>query len=100
MKNKAQATLEFTVVFIIMVALLIGMVKLWKMSSDRIISRQVEYNASRLKAGEKDATLVAPLKVIKKGSGSGSYAGKAGGYGGGSSGYSGGGYGPVGGGGW
>lgn len=51
MKNSAQATLEFTIIFIIMAALLFGFINMWKWSSDNIIQRQVRYNATRLQAG-------------------------------------------------
>lgn len=49
--KKAQATLEFTVIFVIMVTLLMGLLGLWKWSSDNIVSRQLHYNATRLAAG-------------------------------------------------
>lgn len=51
MNNKAQATLEFTLIFVVMVALLFGLLGLWKWSSDNIIRRQIEYNAGRVSAG-------------------------------------------------
>jgi len=47
MKNKAQATLEFAVMFVIMVILLLSLLALWKKFSDRIIERQQAYNAGR-----------------------------------------------------
>jgi hypothetical protein len=56
MINKAQATLEFTVVFAILVALLMGMLSLWKWSSDRIVRRQVKYNSERISVGKRDST--------------------------------------------
>ncbi len=49
--RKAQATLEFTLIFVIMVSLLLGLLSLWKWSSDNIVKRQQSYNASRLGAG-------------------------------------------------
>lgn len=49
--KKAQATLEFTVAFVIITALLLGMLSLWKWSSDRIVKRQLEYNSTRVEAG-------------------------------------------------
>ncbi|MFY9401803.1 MAG: hypothetical protein WAQ07_00095 [Candidatus Omnitrophota bacterium] len=51
MKNRAQATLEFTIIFIIMAALLLGLLTMWKWSSNNIIQRQVHYNETRLRAG-------------------------------------------------
>jgi len=52
MTVKGQVTLEFTLVFIIVVALLVGLLGLWKWSSDNIIKRQVDYNAKRPTAGQ------------------------------------------------
>ena len=49
--STGQATLEFTLIFVIMVALLFGLLGLWKWSSDSIIQRQLKYNTSRLEAG-------------------------------------------------
>ncbi|MDD5129218.1 MAG: pilus assembly protein [Candidatus Omnitrophica bacterium] len=67
MKKKAQATLEFTVVFVIMVFLLMGMISLWKWSSDNMVKRQIDYNASRKEAGTRssDSTVSPQLKVIE-----------------------------------
>jgi hypothetical protein len=61
MINRAQATLEFTVVFIIIAFLLIGMLSLWKWSSDRIVKRQLNYNDNRITAGTKDWAAAAPV---------------------------------------
>ena len=61
MINKAQATLEFTLVTVIMVALLVSLTGLWKWSSDNIIRRQVKYNNSRVEAGS--ASSVTPGEV-------------------------------------
>ncbi len=52
--NKAQATLEFTVAFVIMMVLLFGLLGLWKKWSDNIIRRQINYNENRVKAGHMD----------------------------------------------
>lgn len=64
----AQATLEFTVTLVIAVALLLGMLSLWKWSSDRIVKRQIDYNASRKEAGTRspDWPEVAPQLIIKE----------------------------------
>ena len=51
MSGKGQATLEFTVIFVIMVVLLAGLFNLWKWSSDNIIKRQVFYNDTRVRYG-------------------------------------------------
>ncbi len=51
MRKKAQATLEFTLIFVITVALLLGLLGLWKWSSDNIVKRQLRYNATRVGAG-------------------------------------------------
>lgn len=50
--KKAQTTLEFVLFFIIMVALLVGLLGLWKWSSDNIVRRQVGYNTTRPQAGQ------------------------------------------------
>ena len=65
MIKKAQATLEFAVVFVIMIMLLFGMLSLWKWSSDRIVKRQVEYNSTRLAVANDtlDPTIVPSIKV-------------------------------------
>jgi hypothetical protein len=49
--QRAQATLEFTLIFIITATLLAGLIGLWKWSSDNIIKRQVDYNTTRVQAG-------------------------------------------------
>lgn len=49
--STGQATLEFTLIFVIMAALLMGLLGLWKWSSDNIIKRQVDYNEHRVAAG-------------------------------------------------
>ena len=49
--KKAQATLEFTLMFVIMVALLFGLLSMWKWSVGSIVKRQQAYNATRLSAG-------------------------------------------------
>lgn len=51
MRNKAQATLEFTVTFVIMAVLLISLLTLWKRWCDKIIERQRDYSASRVETG-------------------------------------------------
>ncbi|MFA6358480.1 MAG: hypothetical protein WCY09_07485 [Candidatus Omnitrophota bacterium] len=56
MNKKAQATLEFTLTFVIMVTLLFGLIKIWKGSSDKIIKAQLDYNSSRKDAGGGAAT--------------------------------------------
>ena len=52
MTGKGQVTLEFTLVFVIMAALLVGLLGLWKWSSDNIIRRQINYNSTRAQAGQ------------------------------------------------
>lgn len=47
MTRKAQATLEFTLIFIVTAALLAGLIWLWKGSSDNLIKRQLIYNRDR-----------------------------------------------------
>lgn len=52
MRIKAQAALEFTVTFVIMMILLFGLLSLWKKWTDRIIDRQIAYNQGRVGAGD------------------------------------------------
>lgn len=51
MRIRAQAVLEFTFIFVIMAGLVMGLLHLWRWSSDNIIRRQQSYNATRLQAG-------------------------------------------------
>jgi hypothetical protein len=51
MIKKAQVTLEFTTIFVIIIALLFGLLSLWKWSSDNIVRRQCQYNETRVQAG-------------------------------------------------
>lgn len=57
MKNKAQATLEFTVMFVMMIILLFGLLALWKRWCDRIIEDQHAYSESRVQSGHVDMGL-------------------------------------------
>jgi hypothetical protein len=52
MIKKAQATLEFVLVFIIAAVLIMGLLRLWKWSKDNIDLRQGAYESSRLMAGK------------------------------------------------
>jgi len=51
MKEKAQVTLEFTMIFVIVIMLLFGLLSLWKWSADNIVKRQMAYNSTRTQAG-------------------------------------------------
>ena len=51
MTEKAQATLEFTLVFIIAVALIAGLLNMWVWSKNQIWARQGAYEGSRVAAG-------------------------------------------------
>ncbi|MCK9432772.1 MAG: hypothetical protein PHS12_05765 [Candidatus Omnitrophica bacterium] len=53
--KKAQATLEFTLVFVIMVALIAGLLNLWAWSEGQIWARQGSYEGTRVAAGSKDS---------------------------------------------
>ena len=53
MIKKAQATLEFALIFIIVVALILGLLVLWKWSKDNIPIRQGAFEISRVAAGTK-----------------------------------------------
>lgn len=55
MIKKAQATLEFALAFIIMVALIAGLLNLWSWSKNNIGARQAAYEDSRVQAGSKDS---------------------------------------------
>lgn len=53
MTKRAQATLEFALAFIIMVALIAGLLNLWAWSKNQIGARQGSYEGSRVAAGSK-----------------------------------------------
>ncbi|MCX5693765.1 MAG: hypothetical protein NT014_01325 [Candidatus Omnitrophica bacterium] len=55
MIRKGQATLEFTLAFIIMVALIAGLLNLWSWSNSQIGGRQGSFEGSRVAAGSKDS---------------------------------------------
>jgi hypothetical protein len=52
MIRKAQATLEFTLVFIISAVLIMGLLRLWRWSHNNISLRQSAYEGSRVEAGK------------------------------------------------
>lgn len=54
MMKKAQAILEFTLAFIVMVALIAGLLKLWSWSNSQMKSRQDVYEDTRVQAGSKE----------------------------------------------
>ncbi|MCX5706984.1 MAG: hypothetical protein NTW13_04950 [Candidatus Omnitrophica bacterium] len=66
MRKKAQATLEFTVIFVIIIMLLFGLLGLWKWSADNIVRRQMWYKGSRVPAGSgsADSRVTPPPEVI------------------------------------
>ena len=51
LKNKGQSTLELSLVFVLMVLLVGGIVKIWLWSNKQIVERQLRYNATRVAAG-------------------------------------------------
>jgi hypothetical protein len=51
MIKKAQATLEFSLVLIIIVALIAGLVSIAAWSRSHLIKRQAEFDATRVAAG-------------------------------------------------
>jgi hypothetical protein len=53
MSRKAQAILEFCLMFIIAAALIVGLLRLWKWSKDNIPMRQGAFEGSRVSAGKK-----------------------------------------------
>lgn len=50
-KIKGQATLEMTIVIIIIVLFLGGIINIWAWANTQIVKRQLRYNASRVVAG-------------------------------------------------
>ena len=55
MIKKAQATLEFALIFIIMVALIAGLLNLWSWSKNNIPARRDAFEGSRVGAGSKSS---------------------------------------------
>jgi len=53
MKKKAQAILEFSLVFIITAVLILGVLVLWQWSKDNIPARQGAFESTRVVAGKK-----------------------------------------------
>jgi len=61
MGRRAQATLEFTLAFVIIVALIASLFIMWKWSTDNIVKRQKWYSGSRVQAGS-----IAPTASLKE----------------------------------
>jgi Tfp pilus assembly protein PilX len=55
MTKQGQATLEFTLVFIVVVALIMGLLTLWGWSKNNISSRQSAFEGTRVQAGTKES---------------------------------------------
>ncbi len=55
MRNRAQATLEFTVTFAIMVMLLFSLISIWQKWCNKIITRQSGYSQSRADSGSSNS---------------------------------------------
>jgi len=53
MTRKAQATLEFALVFVIVAFLIMGLLGLWRWSKDNMGARQGAFENSRVSAGTK-----------------------------------------------
>jgi hypothetical protein len=53
MDKRAQAILEFCLMFIIAAALILGLMGLWRWSRDNIPARQGAFEGSRVTAGKK-----------------------------------------------
>jgi hypothetical protein len=49
--RKGQSTLETALIFIVLIAFLMGLTNIWIWSNNQIVHRQVEYNNSRVEAG-------------------------------------------------
>jgi hypothetical protein len=59
--KKGQSTLELAVVFISMILLMGGMIKIWFWSNNQIVERQLRYNATRVAAGQPLGTGYTPV---------------------------------------
>ena len=46
-----QATLEFTLIFVIIIALILSLLAIWRWSTENIVRRQIWYNTTRQNAG-------------------------------------------------
>jgi hypothetical protein len=62
-RGNGQATLEFTLMFVIMVALLFSLLGMWKWSVSSMVNRQKAYNATRLSAGSDNPGVLYPYSV-------------------------------------
>jgi len=60
MRNRAQAALEATVAFAIMVILLFSLLKIWKKWADKIIEKQESYSGSRVSNASEPSTPLPP----------------------------------------
>ena len=56
MKRRAQATLEFTLAFVIIIALSLSLFIMWKWSTDNIVKRQKWYHNTRVQSGSISST--------------------------------------------
>ncbi|MCX5698279.1 MAG: hypothetical protein NTX01_01070 [Candidatus Omnitrophica bacterium] len=54
MIKKGQSILEFALIFIIVTALIMGLLALWSWSKNNILARQGEFESTRMQAGSKD----------------------------------------------
>lgn len=52
--HKAQATLEFTVMFVMMIILLFGLLSLWKAWCEKIIEDKRSYSRGRVREGNRN----------------------------------------------
>ncbi len=55
MRNKAQATLEFALAWIIVIVLIAGFLRIAQWSSSHLSARQSEFEATRVAAGSKSS---------------------------------------------
>ena len=56
MIRKGQSILEFALIFIIVAALILGLLALWAWSRDNITARQGAYEGTRAQAGKKGSS--------------------------------------------
>lgn len=53
MKKQGQSILEFSLIFIIVAVLILGLLSLWKWSKDNILARTGAFESQRVGAGKK-----------------------------------------------
>ncbi len=70
-KKKAQATLEFTVAFVIMAVLLFSLLNIWMKFAKKIVKDERDYYRSRVESGAVNIGLGDPISSCPGGQGGG-----------------------------